>query len=91
MFGDRDNLIGLLFLALCAVVAGALIWEIVTGNRFRYSGPTWLVWVLAIIVIGGSIYGLIRGGAGRSWPNPQAGRRPWWRRLFQRDSDDPRI
>ncbi|MER3438220.1 MAG: hypothetical protein C4346_11885 [Chloroflexota bacterium] len=83
MFHDRENLIGLLLLGLCAVVAGILIWQIGTGNRLRYNGPDWLIWLLAIIMIGGSLYGLARGGD-RRWPNPHAGQRPWWRKLFAR-------
>lgn len=94
MFDDRENLIGLLLLAVCSVVGGVLVWQIVTGERLRYNGPGWLVWVLLIIFVGGSIFGLVRGGGlrrlggGSQWPDPQTGQRsnrPWWRRLFRRD------
>ena len=94
MFDDGDNLIGLLFLAVCAVVGGVLVWQIVTGERLRYTGPAWLVWILLIIFVGGSLYGLVRGGGrgllgrGRQWPDPQTGQRPWWRRLLGRRDDD---
>lgn len=88
MFQDRGNLIGLLLLGLCAVVAGVLVWQIATGNRLHYTGPTWLIWLLAIIIVGGSLYGLVRGGSGRRWPNPQTGQRSWWRRVFGRKNDE---
>lgn len=92
MFNDRENLIGLLLLGLCAVVGGVLVWQIVTGERLSYNGPGWLVWVLLIVFVGGSLYGLFSGGGlrrmrggGRQWPDPQTGDRPWWKRLFNRD------
>jgi len=98
MFDDRENLIGLLLLGLCAVVAGVLVWEIVTGERLSYNGPGWLVWVLLILFVGGSFYGLARGGGlgragrGRQWPDPRTGQRSWWRRLFgRRDDGDGRL
>jgi hypothetical protein len=88
MFDDGENVIGLLLLGVCAVVGGVLIWQIVTGERLGYTGPDWLVWILLIVFVGGSLYGLVRGGGfgrlrrGRQWPDPQTGHRPWWRRLF---------
>lgn len=93
MFDDGDNLIGLLLLGVCAVVAGVLVWEIASGQQLRYTGPDWLVWLLAIIFIGGSLFGLARGGfgrlrGGRRWPDPHTGQRPWWRRLFGGRDDD---
>jgi hypothetical protein len=95
MFDDGENVIGLLLLGLCAVVGGVLVWQIVTGERLEYNGPGWLVGLLAILFIGGSVYGLVRGGGlgrfgggrGRQWPDPrtgQTGQRSWWRRLFGR-------
>jgi hypothetical protein len=95
MFDDKENLVGVLFLALCAVVGGVLIWEIVTGERLEYDGPGWLVWILLGLFIGGGLFGLFRGrigrgfGTGPQWPDPQTGRRPWWRRWFGGD-DQPR-
>jgi hypothetical protein len=97
MFDDGDNLIGLLLLGVCAVVAGVLVWEIVTGGELRYTGPDWLVWILAIVFVGGSLYGLSRGGGlgrmggGRRWPDPRTGQRSWWRRLFGGRDDDGRL
>jgi hypothetical protein len=85
MFNDRGNLIGLIFLLLCAVVGGVLVWSIVTGKRLEYNGPAWLTWVLGALFIGGIVYGMVQGGMGRvrsgggpQWPNPASGRRPWW-------------
>lgn len=92
MFDDKNNLIGLLFVALCAAVAGVFIWEITTGNRLTYHGPRWVLWAVGAVFVGGILYGMLQGftsrrqGAGRTqWPNPAAGRRPWWRRIFNRD------
>ncbi|HEY7031728.1 MAG TPA: hypothetical protein VH482_10390 [Thermomicrobiales bacterium] len=94
MFDDGDNVIGLLLLGLCAVAGGVLVWEIVTGGEVRYTGPDWLVWVLAAVFLGGSIYGLARGGGrgrsggGRRWPDPRTGQGSWWRRLFGGRDDE---
>lgn len=86
MFDDRENLIGLLLLGLCAAVGGVLVWSIVTGNELEYTGPGWLVWVLGILFVGGIVYGMAQGVTGRrrsggvpQWPDPASGRRPWWR------------
>jgi hypothetical protein len=86
MFDDRDNIIGALLLALCAVAGGVLVWSIVTGNELTYSGPAWLAWVLGALFIAGVLYGLWQGFSGRmrsggpsQWPNPNSGRRPWWK------------
>ena len=88
MFDDKENLIGLLFLLVCGVVAGVVVWQIVTGERLRYDGPTWLIWVLSALFFGAIIYGLYQSFAGRrqsgggpQWPNPASGRRSWWDRL----------
>jgi hypothetical protein len=96
MFHDGDNLIGLLLLGICIVVGGVLVWQIATGEELRYTGPGWLVWVLAIAFIGGSLYGLARGGrgrfgGGRRWPDPRTGQRSWWRRLFGGHDDGDRL
>jgi hypothetical protein len=92
MFDDKDNYIGVLFLLLCAAVAGVLIWEIMTGNRLTYGGPSWLLWVIGAVFFGGILYGMVQsfsnrrqGGGMTQWPDPAAGRRPWWKRLFHRD------
>jgi hypothetical protein len=64
---SREYAIGMILLALCAIVAGALVYEIVTGNRFRFTGPPWLGPVLTVLFIGGAIYGFITR-TGRRWP-----------------------
>jgi amino acid transporter len=86
MFNDRGNLIGVLLLGLCAVAAGVMIWAIVTGQSLEYNGPGWLTTLLAILFIGGSLYGMFMGGIRRrksggtpQWPSPGHGQRPWWR------------
>ena len=91
MFDDKENLVGVVFLGICAVVVGVFVWEIVTGNRLSYGGPRWLTWVLGGVFFGAIIYGMVQsfsqrrqGGGAEQWPNPAAGRKPWWRRIFGR-------
>jgi hypothetical protein len=88
---DRENAVGLLLLAVCAVVGGVMVFAIATDTELRYTGPAWLVWVLLALFLGGSLYGLFAGGrlgGGRRWPHPTSGRRPWWQ--FWRRDDDAR-
>lgn len=92
-----DNLIGVLLVGLCLVVAGIMIWSMATDRQLTYNGPSWLPWILAAIILGGSIWGLLQGrrgnaGGGTNWPNPSSGRRSWLDRLRGRgnDSDSPR-
>ncbi len=83
----RDNPIGVLILALCGVVGLVLVWQIITGERLEYNGPTWLIWVLAAIMLGGSLYMLFANVIRREdqqWPNPGAGRKPLWRSVWDR-------
>ena len=94
MFDDKDNFIGVLFVLLCAAVAGVLIWEIMTGNRLTYGGPRWLLWVIGAVFFGGILYGAVQslssrrhGGGMTQWPDPASGRKPWWRRIFHRDEN----
>lgn len=85
---ERDNLIGMVLLGLCAVVGGALVFSILTGYEWEYNGPAWLGWVLAIVFLGGVIFGVVsnfRRGGGNAWPNPNSGRGGGWRRWFRRD------
>jgi len=90
---DRDNAIGMVFLALCGFLAAALVYSILADRPLRYTGPAWLGWVLMALFLSGVVYGLVNGGAlrrwrggqgGRSWPDPGTGpaqnRRRWWRR-----------
>jgi hypothetical protein len=83
----RDNLIGVLMLAVCGVVALVIIWQIVTGERLTYDGPGWLIWILAAIIAGGSLYAIFQGrirGEDQQWPSPTAGRKPLWRSVWDR-------
>lgn len=86
---DRDNLVGVLLLGVCGVVAAILIYAIVTGRSFSFSGPSWLGPVLLLVMVGLLVYGFVssggfrRLGRGRQWPDPQTGRR--WRWPWQRD------
>ena len=77
MFG-RENAIGIVLLALCAVVAGAFIYSIGTGERFRWTGPTWVGPVLFILFLAASVYSLA---------NQFRGRFPWDRKRDQDQQD----
>lgn len=75
-----ENLIGVLLAGLCLIVAGIMIWAMATDRQLTYNGPGWLPWILMIIILGGSIWGVaqrFRGGnrGGAQWPNPNTGRR----------------
>ncbi len=83
----RDNPIGVLILGLCSVVGLVLVWQIITGERLRYNGPGWLVWVLAIVMIGGSLYFMFANrirGEDKQWPNPGAGQKSFWQSIRDR-------
>lgn len=71
---DRENLPGIILLALCTVVAGVLIYSIVTGTRFVWTGPGWVTIVLAVLFMGATAWGFVRQ-PGRRWRWP-----PWNRR-----------
>jgi hypothetical protein len=86
----RDNPIGVAILAICAFVGVVIVWQIATGERLTYNGPAWLIWILAAILIGGSLYALFQGrirGEDRQWPNPSSGRRSLWDRIRGRNGD----
>ena len=89
MFG-RENLIGILLLALCTVVAGIMVYYIAIGERPSFNVPPAVSWILGIAFFGLLIYGFtqgslfrrLRGGQrGEQWPNPGTGQRSWWDRL----------
>jgi hypothetical protein len=80
---DRDNAIGLILLAFCAVVAGVLLYGIATGTRFRWEGPAWVGPVLFVVFAGASIWGFV-SRPGRSW------RWPWERNRDQEEGNGGR-
>ncbi len=89
MFG-RENLIGMLLLVFCGVVAVILVWSIATGERLSVNIPPVVGWIIGALFIGGLIYGFtqgplfrrLRGGqGGAQWPDPNTGRKSLWDRL----------
>lgn len=74
---DRENLVGLLLLGLCAAGAGVLLFGIATGTRWEYTGPGWLSIVLGVVFVGALIYGFVTRPGGR-WPDPRTGRQRRW-------------
>src|SRR4051812_17499063 len=88
---DRENAIGFLLLGLCTFMGGVLVYSIVTGTRYEYSGPTWLAIALSVLFIGGILYGMKSGMRGRSnrtgkWPDPLTGQK---RSRNPSDRDNP--
>lgn len=66
---DRENLPGVILLALCTVVAGVLIYSIMTGTRFVWNGPGWVPVVLMVVFMGASVWGFVRQPGRQSrWP-----------------------
>lgn len=95
MFKD-GGFIGVLLAGLCVVVAGIMIWAMVTDRELTYNGPSWLPWILMVVILGGSIWGMaqrfrggVSGGSGNQWPNPNSGRRTLLDRLRGKNSDSP--
>jgi hypothetical protein len=85
---NRENAFGFVFLALCVVVGGVMVYAIVTGNDVRPHVPPIVGWPLTILFIGLILFGMSRNmrsrgqaGGGRAWPDPQAGSRSLWDRL----------
>ena len=58
-----ENFIGVLLVGLCLVAAGVMIWASATGHELTYNGPSWLIWILAALFLGGSVWGLLQGVA----------------------------
>jgi hypothetical protein len=86
---DRENIVGLLLLAVCGGAAVILAVAISTGTRLRWTGPWWLAIVLGVLFFASLLYGLFtnrRGSSGGSpaWPDPRSGQRSGWRRWFRR-------
>ena len=88
----KDNLIGLVLLALGGVAIAALVYQISTGNRLTYNGPAWLPPIIAVVFMGAVFYGLfqsLRSRGREEWPHPGAGRKRWWDRWFGGKNDQP--
>jgi len=86
MFDGRENIIGVILIALCVVIGAVMVWAIATDAELEYTGPDWLAWSIAALFLGGTLYGLYQGLAGRrrsggapQWPAPGGGHRPWWK------------
>ena len=84
-------IVGVLLLGLCVVIGVVMVWAIATDAKLEYNGPAWLGWVLAALFMGGVLFGMFQGFAGRrksggapQWPAPGSGQRPWWK-FWQRD------
>lgn len=63
---DRENLLGWVLLATCALAGGILLWSTVTDRPLVYTGPTWLPPVLGVAYLAGVIY-LWFNGSGQRW------------------------
>lgn len=78
---DRNNIVGVVFVGLCTAIGAVLVYSIVTGQRFRFTGPDWAGTALAVVFFAGIIYSLVLTFR-RRWPNPMTGqgrRWPWSR------------
>ena len=53
---SRENAIGVILLAACALVAAVLVYSIATGERFRFTGPGWVGTALVIVFVGVGIW-----------------------------------
>ena len=92
---DRENIVGVVLLGVCLVLAGVLLYAIGSGEQLRISVPGWLGLVLTVVFLGLLIYGFVssggfgrfRGGGGREWPDPQTARWRRWRWPWQRDRE----
>lgn len=91
---ERENIVGLLLVALCGAAAVMMTVAIVTGRTLRWTGPTWLAVLLGglffAVLIAGMISNRRRSEDGSPvWPDPRSGQRRGWRRWFRRDEDRP--
>lgn len=87
---NRENAVGFLFLGVCAVVAGVMVYFIVTGERPTLDLPPVLTAIVFVLFIGaviagfmrGSLFQRLRGGqGGKQWPDPGTGSKSLWDRL----------
>lgn len=86
---DRENIVGLLLVALCGAAAVIMLTAIITGRTLRWTGPSWLAILVGVLFFGALIGGMI-GNRRRSddgsptWPDSRSGQRGGWRRWFRR-------
>jgi hypothetical protein len=87
---NRDNAVGFVMLGLCAVVAGVMVFYIITGDRPTLDLPPVLSGIVGILFFGLIIFGFIRsplfqrlrgGQGGKQWPDPGTGQKSLWDRL----------
>ena len=89
---DRENIVGVVLLGICAAIVGVLLYSIASGEQIEINMPGWLGAVLTVVFLGLIIYGFVssggfgrllrRGdrdepGGGRRWPDPQTSGRRW--------------
>jgi len=93
-----ENLIGVLLAGLCLVIAGVMIWAMATDRELTYNGPSWLPWILMVVILGGSIWGMAQrfrgrrdnpGSGGAQWPNPNTGQKSLLDRARGKKDDQP--
>jgi hypothetical protein len=93
-----ENLIGVLLAGLCLIIAGVMIWAMATDRELTYNGPSWLPWILMVVILGGSLWGMaqrFRGrggngvGGGAQWPNPNTGQKSLLDRARGKKDDQP--
>ena len=91
---NRDNAFGFIFLAICTVLAGVMLYYISIGERPRPNFGTFGNLALVVLFFGLMIFGVVRSGVfgrmrrgqrGPQWPDPGTGRgvgrKSWWDRL----------
>jgi hypothetical protein len=63
---DRENIVGVLLLGVCAVIAGVLLYSIASGEQINVDIPGWLGVVLTVVFLGLIVFGFVSsGGFGR--------------------------
>jgi hypothetical protein len=87
---NRDNAIGIVLVAICAVVAGVMLYYIGIGERPRLDFGTFGNLAIGALFFGLILFGVIKSGVfgrmrrgqrGPQWPDPGTGRKSWWDRL----------
>lgn len=63
---DRENLLGWLLLATCALAGGVIVWSTVMNRPLVYTGPGWLPPAIGVAYFASIIY-LWFNGSGQRW------------------------